>query len=216
MPLVVGLVDEANREKVVQTLVNSIAESGNALTAGDVGFHFLVRALADNNQGELLYKMNARDDVPGYGYQLKKGATALTESWPALENVSNNHLMLGHIMEWFYGGLAGIGQTDNSIAYKEIKIEPQIVGGIKSAKASFECPHGTIFSEWENSNETFSLKVEIPVNTVAEVIIPAKSNQQITENGKPVSTENLITTEQMEGKVKIVIGSGKYNFQVQK
>jgi hypothetical protein len=216
MPLVVGLVDEANREKVLQTLVNSIAESGNALTAGDVGFHFLVRALADNNQGELLYKMNARDDVPGYGFQLKKGATALTESWPALENVSNNHLMLGHIMEWFYGGLAGIGQTDNSIAYKEIKIEPQIVGGIKSAKASFECPYGTISSEWRNSDETFSLKVEIPLNSSAEIILPAANVRQITENRKPVSTESLMSLEQKEGKVKIKIGSGKYNFQVQK
>lgn len=216
MPLVVGLVDDENRKKVVQTLVNSINDSGNALTAGDVGFHFLVRALADNNQGELLYKMNARNDVPGYGYQLEKGATALTESWPALENVSNNHLMLGHIMEWFYGGLGGIGQTPKSTAYKEIVIDPQIVGGIKSTRASFESPYGTISSEWEDSDEAFILNVEIPVNTSAEVILPAAGIQQITENGKPLSTENMMKAELMEGKVKIKIGSGKYNFKVQK
>jgi len=54
--------------------------------------------------------MNTRDDVPGYGYQLRKGATALTESWAALESVSNNHLMLGHLMEWFYEGLGVSGR----------------------------------------------------------------------------------------------------------
>lgn len=216
MPLVAGLVDDENREKVVQTLVNSIHKSENALTAGDVGFHFLVRALADNNQGELLYKMNARDDVPGYGYQLKKGATALTESWPALENVSNNHLMLGHIMEWFYGGLGGIGQTGKSVAYKEIKIEPQIVGDIKSAKTSFESPYGKIICNWEDSGKVFHLNIEIPVNTSAEVFIPAESIQQISLNGKPVSSEDLIKAEPAKGKVKIIIGSGKYNFQVKK
>ena len=102
MPWSVGLVDEQYKAKVLQNLENSIHEQGNPLTAGDVGFHYLVDALTQGGKSQLLYDMNARDDVPGYGYQLKKGATALTESWPALENVSNNHLMLGHLMDWFY------------------------------------------------------------------------------------------------------------------
>jgi hypothetical protein len=93
--------------------------------------------------------MNNRDDVPGYGYQLKKGATSLTESWPALENVSNNHLMLGHIMEWFYSGLAGIGQEGNSIAFGHVRIRPQPVGDIHQAKADFHSPYGWISSAWE-------------------------------------------------------------------
>lgn len=214
MPLVAGLVDEENRDKVVQTLINSIQNSENALTAGDVGFHFLVRALADNNQGELLYKMNARNDVPGYGYQLKKGATALTESWPALENVSNNHLMLGHIMEWFYGGLGGIGQTEKSFAYKEIKIEPQIVGDIKSAKTSFESPYGKIFSKWEKSGETFTLDIEIPVNTTAQIVLPTKNQDNILESGNKISSANPISVSQdINGKVVVEVGSGKYFFE---
>jgi hypothetical protein len=48
--------------------------------------------------------MNSRDDVPGYGYQLKNGATALTESWQGLTVVSNNHFMLGHIKNGFMQG----------------------------------------------------------------------------------------------------------------
>ena len=74
-----------------------------------------------------LYAMNARDDVPGYGFQLKKGATALTESWAALEEVSNNHLMLGHLMRWFYSGLLGIDQSESSLAYASIVLKPQVV-----------------------------------------------------------------------------------------
>ena len=214
MPLVAGLVDDENREKVVQTLVNSIHKSENALTAGDVGFHFLVRALSDNNQGELLYKMNARNDVPGYGYQLKKGATALTESWPALENVSNNHLMLGHIMEWYYGGLGGIGQTEKSVAYREIKIEPQFVGDIKSAKTSFEAPYGKIFSKWEKSGENFTLEIEIPVNTTAKIVLPTKNQDNISESGNKITSSNPISVSQnINGKVVVEVGSGKYFFE---
>lgn len=217
MPLVVGLVDEENREAVVQTLVESIHKSGNALTAGDVGFNYLVKALKNNGQGELLYKMNARDDVPGYGYQLKKGATALTESWQALEVVSNNHLMLGHLMEWFYSGLAGIGQTENSVAYKEIKIEPQVVGGIKSAKASYESPYGKINSSWKDSEIEFKLDVEIPVNTSAKIILPDCNSDNLFENGKQISSNsNFDLSINSQGIATIKVGSGKYQFKIKK
>ncbi|MDP4205587.1 MAG: family 78 glycoside hydrolase catalytic domain, partial [Bacteroidota bacterium] len=95
MPWCVGLVDQNDKDRVMQNLEDSIRTNNKALTAGDVGFYFLVEALTKGGKSQLLYEMNARDDVPGYGFQLKKGATALTESWPALEEVSNNHLMLG-------------------------------------------------------------------------------------------------------------------------
>ena len=149
MPLCVGLVDEQDKNEVLQNLVDSIYAGNKALTAGDIGFHFLVKALDGGGASQLIYDMNNRDDVPGYGFQLKKGATALTESWSALENVSNNHLMLGHIMEWFYSGLAGIGQEENSIAFKHIKIRPQPVGDITYAKGSFHSPYGWVITDWK-------------------------------------------------------------------
>ena len=120
MPLVVGLVEPQYRKAVMDNLVQSIRASNNALTAGDIGFRYLVRALEDGGASQLLYEMNNRDDVPGYGYQLKHGATALTESWPALKYVSNNHMMLGHLMEWFYSGLGGIKQQDDDVGFRNI------------------------------------------------------------------------------------------------
>ena len=116
--------------------------------------------------------MNNRSDVPGYGYQLAKGATALTESWQALPNVSNNHLMLGHIMEWFYEGLAGISQPENSVGFKNIVIRPQVVGDITHASASFQSPYGEIRSAWTKTGSMFELKVTVPPNTSAEIYLP--------------------------------------------
>ena len=151
MPLCVGLIDEQYQAKVMQNLEDSIRAQGKPLTAGDVGFHYLVEALTNGGRSQLLYEMNARDDVPGYGYQLKKGATALTESWPALENVSNNHLMLGHLMDWFYIGLGGISQSKTSVAYKEVVIKPEMVGDLTWVKSSYQSPYGEIRSDWEKS-----------------------------------------------------------------
>jgi alpha-L-rhamnosidase len=214
MPLVLGLVPENLKDKVFQTLIESINKSGKALTAGDVGFHFLVKALQDGGAGDLLFEMNARDDVPGYGYQLKKGATALTESWPALERVSNNHLMLGHLMEWFYNGLGGIDQTDESVAYKEVLIAPQIVKGIDSVSTDFKTPYGLIVSKWKKINGETMVEVEIPVNTKATLVLPVKGGSEILENGISVAkSSDLKLVSQTESKTILKFGSGSYNFR---
>ncbi len=211
MPLCVGLVDDANKKAVLKNLVDSIYKNNKALTAGDVGFHFLIQALDEGGASQLIYDMNNREDVAGYGYQLKKGATVLTESWQALAEVSNNHLMLGHIMEWFYSGLAGISQEENSVAYCHVKIRPQPVGDITSAKGSFHSPYGWIRTEWKKSSDEFFLQVEIPVNTKATVYLPAKVSSVIYKNGRLSGKEKI---KIKEGFAMFTIGSGKYHFRV--
>lgn len=215
MPLCVGLVDESYRKEIVHNLAESIRKDGKKLTAGDVGYHYLVQALDEGGESQLLYEMNFRDDVPGYGYQLKKGATALTESWPALEEVSNNHLMLGHLMEWLYSGLAGISQAENSIAYKGIVIRPEPVGDITSAKGSYLSAYGPITSEWKKSIGVFDLKVNIPVNTTAKIFLPAQENASVSENGISIAQRKDMKLLGYEnGKLIVSVGSGTYHFVV--
>jgi hypothetical protein len=206
-------VDEGDRTRVLQNLEDSIRAQGNPLTAGDVGFRYLVEALTYGGKSQLLFDMNARDDVPGYGFQLKKGATALTESWPALENVSNNHLMLGHLMDWFYAGLAGIRQSENSVAYKEIVIYPEMVNGISNAKASFQSPYGEIISGWEKTGDQIKMEVTIPANTFALIYIPAGINTIVTESGKQLDQcREIEITGHENSRLICKVGSGKYKF----
>jgi len=209
MPLCVGLVDENNKKEVFKNLVESIAESGKSLTAGDIGFHFLVKALAEGGGSQLLFDMNFRNDVPGYGFQLKKGATSLTESWAALEQVSNNHLMLGHIMEWFYSGLGGIQQEANSCGFKDIIIRPEIVGDLTWVKTSYLSPFGLIRSEWKKEKNILEMNVEIPANTFATIYLPTNDKNSVTENGQKIT---LVKTA--DGKFCRKIGSGSYIFRM--
>jgi alpha-L-rhamnosidase len=174
MPLYTGILPESDKELVLSNLVESIKENDYALTSGDVGYHFLVRVLSENGFSDVLYKMNNRSDRPGYGYQLKMGATSLTESWAALADVSNNHMMLGHLMEWFYAGLGGIYQDKNSIAYENIIIAPKPVGDIKWVKCSYNSTKGTISSEWGIEENTFTLDIEVPNKASAKVVVPVE------------------------------------------
>jgi alpha-L-rhamnosidase len=216
MPLCLGLVDEQDREAVLKNLVDSIRTSNAVLTAGDVGFHYLVQALEEGGASQLLYEMNSRNDVPGYGFQLKKGATALTESWAALEDVSNNHLMLGHLMEWFYAGLGGIKQEPASVGWKNITIQPEVVGDLTNVNAAYESPRGLIRTDWKKVGSSFELSVEIPMNTTAMVYLPTLDDQSIKESGHPIqSVEDIQLLRRESGRSVYRIGSGFYRFSVQ-
>ena len=211
MPLCVGLVEEKFRKEVFGNLVKSIEKSGKALTAGDIGFHFLVKALEEGGGSQLLFDMNFRDDLPGYGFQLKKGATALTESWPALEQVSNNHLMLGHLMEWFYTGLGGIKQKAGSQGFKNIIIRPEFAGDITFTKAGYNSIYGRIRSEWKIEKNEITMEVEIPANTTGTIFFPVSAGSKVTESGKP-----LTLSATSDGKYFCKVGSGTYIFTLNK
>jgi len=215
MPLSMGLVPEEDVPLVFNNLLRTIQSDSNQITAGDIGFHFLMDVLIQHGAAELLYAMNLRDDVPGYGYQLKKGATSLTESWQALETKSMNHLMLGHLMEWFYSGLAGIGQTLNSVAYQEVLIAPQMIGGLDHASASFESPYGRILSDWRIRSGVFIHHVDIPVGSVATINLPRKMGQSVLESGKPIAERSeIIIKKEADNSLSLLVGSGKYRFEV--
>jgi len=214
MPLCLGIVPEADRTKVFSNLLDTIAAGNKALTAGDVGFHYLVEALTTGGASQLMFEMINRDDVPGYGFQLKKGATALTESWQALEVVSNNHLMLGHVMEWFYAGLAGIGQTTTSTAYKEIEIKPEVTGDLTFVKAGFQSPYGLIRSEWTRNDRQFELEVEIPANTTARIVLPPILPSTVKIDGKKPGHTIPLSVDPT-GKVNLQVGSGIYRISAE-
>jgi alpha-L-rhamnosidase len=215
MAVYMNLVEPQNREAVSENIIQDIRSRNNSLTTGDIGYRYLLKVLDEAGRSDVIFDMNSRTDVPGYGYQLVKGATALTESWQALPTVSNNHLMLGHLMEWFYAGLGGIGQEEQSIAFKKIHIRPQVVGDITHAKASYEAPYGTIMSEWKKQGGVLELDVQIPANTTATIVLPASMDAKITEGNKVVDRQtgmHLVRNE--KGKAWIEMGSGTYHFRV--
>jgi hypothetical protein len=217
IPLYFGLAPAKDRKAILANLADSIKGNNYALTAGDIGFRYLVQSLEAGGYNQLIYRMNNRDDVPGYGYQLRKGATALTESWQALRSVSNDHMMLGHLMEWLYSGLGGIRQQKGSVGYKRILIAPQLVSGIDQVAVTYHSINGPIAVRWERTTEGKArLHVEIPANTTAKVWLPAKDRHLVKENGKTLSEgDGIREIASKNGHVVIGTGSGSYDFSFQ-
>ena len=167
-------------EKVLMNLIKDVEAHGNRLTTGDVGNRYLIQTLARNGQHELIYKMFNHEEAPGYGFQLKFGATTLTEQWDPRQGSSWNHFMMGQIDEWFFNSLVGIRP---STTYQKFIIAPQPVGDLKYVKASYETLYGTIVVDWTNQNGTFILNISVPVNTTAVVYLPGEKEPKEIQSG---------------------------------
>lgn len=182
MPLYMGLVNEQHKTKVWETLLKDIEDRDMTFTAGDVGHRYLIQTLTNNGRDDIIYAMHKDDTRPGYGYQIRKGATALTESWAALPNVSNNHFMLGHLMEWFHASLGGIRQAEGSVAFKQIIIEPRLLDKVAAVKVTYETPYGEVVVDRHRDQKGQIYRIQIPVGTKAQVVLPWSDDYKI--NGK--------------------------------
>jgi hypothetical protein len=203
IPLVMGLCPATNAAAVADAIVRDVRARGNALTAGDVGYRYLLRALADGGRSDVIFDINNQTNKPGYGMQLAKGKTSLTEAWDG--GSSQDHFMLGQIEEWFYHDLAGIRSGGNG--FKQIEIAPQPVGDVTWVKASFHSIRGDIVSHWQRKNGRFTLEVSIPANTSARVLVPAQPGTHATVNHL-----NARFLGNEGDRAVFEVGSGEYKF----
>ena len=172
--LEMNLIPEGDREAVLQQLINDIHAHGDRLTTGDIGNRYLFNALIHNGQQELLYKILNHYDVPGYGYQIKKGMTTLTEQWNPEHGASMNHFMMGHLNNLLVPYFLGIWRHDESYT-----IAPHPVGDLTWCKGAME----GISVEWHFEGDIFVLSADIPEGTTATVILPYHPDQQQAVNG---------------------------------
>jgi hypothetical protein len=213
MPLALGIVPDDLKATVMNRLVENIREHGNHVTAGDIGFHYEVRALTDGGRSDVLNDLLSRTDSPSYGYQLMKGATTLTEAWDTDPDSSQNHFMLGHAEEWFYRGLAGIDFDLSRPITSRIVIRPSLVTGTREASARYDSVLGKIVSHWSRNATGVTLDITIPPGSSATIYLPTNKSESVRESGRPLTLAAGIQSIAVEeGRVKCIAGSGEYHF----
>ena len=216
MPLVVGLVPQGRQDAVLNNLVADIRKHNNHVTAGDIGFHYVVRALTDHDRSDVLFDMLSRTDKPSYGDQLARGATTLTEAWDANPDLSQNHFMLGHAEEWFYRGLAGIDFDRTRAVDARILIHPAIVGNVHSAAATFQSSLGEIQSSWSRNGNTLRMEITIPHGATATILFPAAYRKSITVNSHALRVDSAMRHLNLAAtRPSCVVASGVYRFLAQ-
>ncbi len=172
MPLDFRIAPDSARAALVSHLVDDIRRKGNHTTAGDIGYRYVIQALQDSGRSDVIFDMATEKTAPSYAGQINAGATALTEAWDANPDSSQNHLMLGHIEQWFYSGLAGIRPDENSPGLHHIFIDPQVVGDLTDVNASWDTPRGPVSVHWTRNSSTLRLAIDLPPGMSADLTLP--------------------------------------------
>jgi len=196
-----------NKDSTFKILRNEFERHNDHVATGIFSTKMMFDVFRENNMQDFAYSVANQKTFPGWGHMLDHGATTLWETWEYPDNFpSQNHPMFGSIDEWFYRSLLGINAA--APGFKKITIKPQPAGDLTWARGSYLSIHGEIKSEWKIEGNNIKMSVSIPVNTTADIFIPAKEKAIVTENGKPIAISRY-----ENGYAIIETGSGEYNFQ---
>ena len=179
LALAFDLVEPGNRKAVADNLVEVIETRFKGhIPTGLVGAQFLMRTLTRIGRADIAYRFATQTDYPSWGYMVRNNATTIWELWngntadPAM-NSQNHVMLLGDLLSWFYEDLAGIKTREGEAGFKEIVMDPTMIAGLDSVRASHVSPYGTIASAWSVAGNRFTWDVTVPVNVTATIHIPA-------------------------------------------
>ena len=85
---------------------------------------------------------------------------------------SFNHFCLGSVAHFLHTVVAGISPIEPG--WKTIKVQPQPGGSLKSATAWHMSPYGRISINWALNDDQLTVKLEVPPNTSARVMLGSK------------------------------------------
>lgn len=210
--LYAGMVPDELKAKATEKFVQAIKDKNWHLSTGFLGTPYLLFALSENGRADIAYRLLLNESFPSWGYMVRQGATTWWEHWdsdkgdPTMN--SFNHYAFGSVAEWFYRSMIGINTDTDIPGFKKIVISPVFdrSGKITQAKGKFNSVYGAIVSEWVlNLDNTVTLKIEIPANTIAKVVLPNNYTFKDIDGNRTESQSNSTIRE---------VGSGVHHFTI--
>lgn len=190
LPLYFGIFEGDQKAEAAKNLDRLVRENNYCIGTGFPGTPYILFALADNGYADTAFKMLENTQAPSWLYEVKSGATTIWERWDGLDEngecpiqddgidvgmVSYNHYASGAVGKFLYSRIVGIENLEPG--YQKVSIKPLLGSSISAARGSFETPYGTLSVSWEKIEKIFSMTIEVPVGTVAEVVTPGGENR---------------------------------------
>lgn len=217
------MLPESLRDQAATRLVENIHAYGDHLTTGFLGTPYLCHVLTRFGKDNIAYRLLLQDTYPSWLYPVKMGATTIWERWDgikpdktfeAVSMNSFNHYAYGAIGDWMYRVMTGLDTYTDGPGYKHIKIMPHPGGNFTNASAKLQTYYGDVSSGWEVKDCKMYYTVEVPANTKADIFLPAKQAEDITEDGKSLASDKgLSVGSYQDGYIGISVGSGIYHFE---
>lgn len=172
-PLYMHLLDEKQEAFAKRRLIQAMENYRWRLGTGFLSTPFILDVLADMDI-EYAYRLLENEEMPGWLFMPKNGATTIWESWEGTRAqggiASLNHYSKGAVCEWLFKTMCGI-RVDGE---NHFVIAPRPGGHFTRAKVEYKSVYGEVTSAWEKSAEGRSYTLSIPANCSATLILPGR------------------------------------------
>ena len=170
-PLAFDLLNEQQTVYARKRLIQALENYGWRLGTGFLSTPLILDVLADIDI-EAAYRLLENEEMPGWLFMPKNGATTIWESWEGTQAqggiASLNHYSKGAVCEWLFKTMCGL-RIDGE---NHFVIAPKPGGSLTHAKAVYHSIYGTVECGWEKTEEGYLFRISIPANTTATFILP--------------------------------------------
>jgi alpha-L-rhamnosidase len=186
VPLAFGLVPDEHVDRVVTKLAADVEAKDRHLDTGALGTPALVYALSDHGRPDLAVAVLGQTTYPSYGHLRELGATTFWESW---EDTSRwrNDTTLSEPIRWLVERAAGIEPLEPGWA--RFRVQPRVAGTLPGARITLHTVRGRIDLAWRRRGGTLELNLRVPVNAVAEVVLPDGQRSELGSGEHQLSSD---------------------------
>jgi alpha-L-rhamnosidase len=177
-PLAFGLLNEKQTAFARKRLLQAIERYGWRLGTGFLSTPLILDVLAETDI-ELAYKLLENENMPGWLFMPKNGATTVWESWEGTMAqggiASLNHYSKGACCEWLFRTMCGI----NVAGENRFTVAPRPGGRFAHAGCEYTSIYGKVGCKWEKTEKVIIYTITVPANTTAEIILPGGVKETI-------------------------------------
>ena len=155
LPLYWGMVPAEKEKDVVSAFRRALAEK-NSFASGEVGLPYIIQTARTYGMNDLIAEFITREEHPSYYAFVIDGLTTLGEYWEPNPR-SHCHDMMGHIVEWFYNGIAGIRPIKPG--FREVLVKPWLPASVNHLECAYRSAAGEIRVKMDRTGEGIDLIV---------------------------------------------------------
>jgi alpha-L-rhamnosidase len=190
-----GLVPQEYYEAGKAYFRRVVEDADGLIGTGFIGTPAILPALTMHGMADLAEKIFLNRKVPGWLYQVDRGATSIWERWDALgedgtiydpDMNSYNHYAYGAVCQWLFEGVAGVAPVAERPGFDEVTLNPLILPALSPVQAWHDCRHGRIKAGWSLEGSRVTYRVTLPDGCTGR-LTASDQRMNITLDGKPVT-----------------------------
>lgn len=195
LAIVHDLIPPAQLPAAIRHFKATLVRAEGRIGTGFIGTPALLPALVKIGEPELAAAVFLQEEVPGWLYQVQRGATTIWERWDAIRADgsvfdpamnSYNHYAYGAVCQWLFEAVAGLCPDPEQPGFRHIVFEPVIVPALSPVHAAHDAALGRVEAAWvvtDGDHVTYTL--QLPPGATGTLQLRPQ-HRDVTLDGQPL------------------------------